>query len=205
MNYTTLASKEVIERTVKSLSEKHMKTYVVKDGKEALENIKTLIPKGASLMNGSSRTLEQIGFVEYLKSEQHGWNNLHKAIVEQKDPVKQAILRKQSVLSDYYIGSAHALTEEGTLVIASNTGSQLPHIVFTSQNIVFVISTKKIVPTTNDAMDRLYTHVVPLESERMMGVYGVPTAVNKILVFNNENPMMGRNVHVILVETDLGF
>ncbi|MEQ1500230.1 MAG: lactate utilization protein [Parcubacteria group bacterium] len=205
MNYETLANKDTVEKTINSLKERNIEAFVVNSGSEALEKIKELVSEGASIMNGASKTLEQIGFVDYLKSGEHKWNNLHEAILAENDKEKQAELRKKSVLSDYYLGSVHALAETGEIVIASNTGSQLPHIVFTSHDVIFVASTKKIVPTLTDAIDRLYKHVIPLEDERMMGVYHVHTSPNKILIINGENPMMGRKVRLILVNEDLGY
>jgi hypothetical protein len=156
-------------------------------------------------MNGSSITLEQIGFIDYLKSGKHGWNNLHEKILAEKDLTKQAVLRKQSVFSDYYLGSVHALIENGEFIIASNTGSQLPHIVFTSPNLIFIVSTKKIVSTYDMAIDRLEKFVVPLENNRMMKISGINTALNKIVWFKNENSILGRKVWMILVKEDLGF
>ena len=156
-------------------------------------------------MNGSSRTLEEIGFVDYLKSGQHGWNNLHATVLSEKDAATQMRLRKEAVLSDFYLGSVHAITEGGESVIASNSGSQLPHIVFTSPNVIFVVSVKKIVPTLADAMKRLEEHVVPLEDERLMQVYNAHTQISKIVIFKKENTRMGRRVHMILVEESLGF
>jgi hypothetical protein len=205
MNYTTLATKEIIEKTTKGLAEKNVEAIYVDTKAEALEKIKELIPEGASIMNGASVTLEQIGFVEYLKSGQHKWNNLHEAILAEKDPVKQAELRKTAVLSDYYLGSVHGLAETGEFVVASNTGSQLPHIVFTSPNLILVVSTKKISPTILEATQRLYEHVVPLEDNRMMGAYKMHTQVNKVFTFHGENPMYGRKIRVILVGEDLGY
>ena len=205
MDYKTLATKEVVEKTIKNLAERNVEGILVNTGAEALEKIKELIPEGASVMNGASRTLEQIGYIDVLKTKSHKWNNLHDAILEEKDPAKQAKLRKQSVLSDFYLGSVHAMSETGEFIIATNTGSQLPHIVFTSQNLIFVVSTKKIAPTLQDADQRLWKHVIPLEDERMMGVYNMHTVANKILIFKGENPMMGRKVRVIFVNEDLGF
>jgi hypothetical protein len=205
MNYNTLATKESVDKTVKALTSKNIDTIVLKNKAEALDVIEKLIPRGASVMDGASRTLEQIGFIDYLKSGKHGWNNLHEAIVAEKDPAKQAVLRKQAVTSDYYLGSVHALVQNGEFIIASNTGSQLPHIVFTSPNLIFVVSTKKIVPTFAEAMKRLEQYVVPLEDQNMRQKYGVGTSLNKIVIFKNENPMMGRKIHMILVQEDLGF
>jgi L-lactate utilization protein LutC len=205
MDYTKLASSEVVLKVVEALKGRNVEGIVVENKAMALEKIKELVPAGVSVMNGASVTLEQIGFVDYLKDGAHPWNNLHKAIVEEKDPAKQGALRKQALSSDYYLGSVHALAETGEFVIASNTGSQLPHIVFSSPNLVFVVSTKKIVPTLADAMDRLMKHVVPLEDVHMQEKYGFNTQVNKIVTFENENPMMGRKVRMILVNEDLGF
>lgn len=205
MNYNTLASTNSIQKTIAALKERGHLSELVATRAEALEKIKELVPQGASVMNGSSRTLEEIGFVDYLKEGKHGWNNLHEAILAEKDPTKQAALRKQAVLSDYYLGSVHALAETGEMLIASNSGSQLPHIVYTSQNLIFVVGAQKNVPTLADAFDRLEKHVVPLENERMQKAMGMGTYASKILVINKEQPFMGRKSHIILVNEKLGF
>jgi len=205
MDYTTLATKESVQKTIEALKTKGVEALYVEHAHEALSKIQEFIPHGASVMNGASRTLEQIGFVEYLKAGKHGWNNMHEAILAEKDPVKQAQLRKQAVLSDFYLGSVHALAESGEFIIASNSGSQLPHIVFTSPNLIFVVSAKKIVPTLSEAFNRLYKQVIPLEEARMQKAYGVGTVPNKIVIFNGENPKIGRNVRMIIIHEDLGF
>lgn len=204
-NYNTLATDEIIQTTIAGLKARNVEAIVVENGAAALEKIKELIPKDASVMNGASRTLEQLGFVEYLKANQHGWNNLHSAIVAETDQAKQAMLRKQAALSDFYLGSVHAIAQSGEFIIASNTGSQLSHIVSTSSNLIFVVGTQKIVPTLADTFKRLDEYVVPLEDKHMQELYGVGTAENKVVIFKNENPMMGRKVHLIFVKEVLGF
>ena len=96
-------------------------------------------------MTGSSTTLNEIGFVELLKSGNHPWNNLKDKIVSEKDPKKQAELRKKSVLANYFLGSVHAVTQSGEVITASNTGSQLAPYAFSSNNVVWVVGTQKIV------------------------------------------------------------
>ncbi len=203
--YEMLAAKESIEKVIKGLTDRHIEAIEVKNGAEALEKIKEFIPQGESVMKGASKTLEQIGYVDFLKSGTHGWNNLHETILAEKDRAKQSMLRKQATLSDFYLGSVHALAETGEFVIASNTGSQLPHIVFNSPNLIFVVSTKKIVPTLSDAMKRLEEHVVPQEDNNMRQKYNMGTQLNKVVLFKGENPMLGRKVRMILVNENLGF
>jgi L-lactate utilization protein LutB len=205
MNYSTPATPDSLQKTAEGLTARNIEPILVKTGADALAKIKELIPQGASVMNGASVSLEQIGFVDYLKEGAHGWNNLHAAIVAEKDPAKQKALRKQALSSDYYLGSVHALVENGQFLVASNTGSQLPHIVFSSTNLIFVVGAQKIVPTLDEAMKRLEEYVVPLEDKHMQDKYGVGTHVSKVVTFNWENPVMGRKVHMILVEEKLGF
>jgi L-lactate utilization protein LutC len=205
MTYDKLASKESLAKAIKSLNGNNFQTISVETKAEALEKIKSLIPAGASVMNGSSVTLNEIGFVDYLKAGAHGWNNLHKNILDEKDTAKQAELRKHSVVSDYYLGSVHALTEEGEMLIASNSGSQLPHLAFTSPNLILVVGTQKIVPNLAEAMNRLNDYTFPLEDARAKDLGWGGSLTAKLLILKKENPKMGRKVTVLLVNEKLGY
>lgn len=205
MQYNTLATEAVLDQAITSLRERGFLPEAVPSAAAALERIKALIPAGSSVMNGASRTLEQIGYIDYLKSGNHPWNNLHAGIFAESDPVKQGTLRKHATLSDFYVGSVHAVAATGELVIASNTGSQLPHIAFTSPNLIFVVGTNKIVPNLSEALARLEQHVVPLEDERMQQAYGMGTTLSKTLIFHRESPVIGRPVHILLIPEVLGF
>ena len=115
------------------------------------------------------------------------------------------MLRKQAVFSDYYLGSVHAIAETGQLVIASNSGSQLPHIVFTSPNLVFVVGAQKLVLNLDAALSRVREYVLPLEDKRMKDVGMGGSAISKLLIFEQEPVFMGRKVHVVFVNEKLGF
>src|ERR1039457_1560523 len=122
--FDELAGKEMVEKTEKTLTEHGFLPETVETGAEAFARIKELIPAGVTVMNGSSKTLEEIGYIDYLASGKHPWINPKDAILAEKDPEKQKMLRKKAVVSDWYLGSAHAITEDGQIVVASNTGSQ---------------------------------------------------------------------------------
>jgi L-lactate utilization protein LutB len=205
MDFKALASSQTIESTSAALKEHGFMPMRVHSKEEALAKIEEIIPEGASVMNGASETLREIGYIDLLKNRSHKWKNIHDAILEEKDKAKQALLRRQSVLSDYYVGSAHAITETGEIVIASNSGSQLAHLVYTSPNIVLVVGAQKITPTLAEAFRRIEEYVVPLEDARMKSVLGFGTMQTKTVVLHRENPMMGRKVYVIIVDQSLGF
>ncbi len=205
MNHSQLAQNETVERTASSLREKGYIVQRVDDENAALSIIKDTIPPGAAVMNGSSTTLEQIGYFSYLAAGNHGWRDLHALITGENDKEKRTALRREATSADFYLGSAHAVTENGELLIASNTGSQLPHLAFTSPNIILVVGIHKIVPTLADAMDRLEKYVLPLENKRSMKAYGAPSQLNKLLIFRGENQMLKRSIRIIFVNKPLGF
>lgn len=205
MTHDTLPSQETINKTIDSLSQRGYISEYVSTKNEALARINDLMPAGVSIMNGASRTLEQIGFIDQLKSGNHKWDNLHESILAEKDPVKNALLRKQSVLSDFYLGSAHAITENGEIVIASNSGSQLPHLVYTSQNIILIVGTQKITSDLSSALNRLEDYVFPLEDARMKEVGMGGSFISKLLILKKEQHFMGRKFHIIFVGEKLGF
>lgn len=205
MNYNTPADKNTIDQTIAAIQTKGMSASLIETELEALAMIKTLIPRGASVMNGSSTTLQQIGYMDYLAAGSHGWKDLHALITAENDAAKRAELRSNSVSSDFYLGSVHALTKNGEFIVASNTGSQLPHIAFTSPNLILVVGTQKIVPSLDVAITRLEEYVLPLENERSTKAYGVGSAINKLLIVKGENPMLKRKIHIILVNKSLGF
>lgn len=205
MTYDILPTEDVLTRTVTALAEHGVEAIVVNDRAEALAKVKELIPAGVSVNNGSSRTLEEIGYIDLLKEGTHGWNNLHDGIIAEKDPAKQAELRKHAVLSDYYVGSVHAISATGEMVVASASGSQLPHLVFTSQHLVLVAGTQKIAPSLDEALARLKEYVFPLEDARMKSTGAAGSLIAKILIMAHEPSFMGRTVKLVLVKEKLGF
>lgn len=204
MTYDTIPSAEVIEKTIVAVGARNVSVHLVETKAEALEKVKSLIPDGAEVMTGSSTTLQQIGFVDLLKSGNHSWKNLKEVIVAEKDPAKQTELRKLSVSADYFLGSVHAITEDGQTVTASASGSQLPSYVFTSDNVIWVAGAQKIVPTLESAFARIHDYVYPLEDARMKSVGMGGSVIAKMFIFERE-VMPNRHVHLVLVKEVLGF
>ena len=97
----------------------------------------------------------------------------------------------------------HAITEDGQLLIASASGSQIPPYSFTASHVVLVVGTHKIVKDLDDGLKRLYEYSLPLESERARKAYGVQgSSVNMVLLLERTRP--GR-VSIVLVGEELGF
>jgi hypothetical protein len=204
IGYQTLASKKVLDKAINALRDRGVKAEFLLDRAAALNRLRELIPKGASVMTGGSETLIQIGFINLLTSGDHPWKNLKDRILAEKDPAKQVMLRKQSVLSDYFLGSVHAVAQTGELVFASASGSQLPAYVFTGDNVIWVAGTQKLVPTLGEAIKRVREYVLPLEDARMKREGYPGSTIGKLLIFEREiDP--NRNLRLLLVGEKLGF
>ena len=204
MDFSVLANQASIDQVLGSVTQRGVTVEFVADKVAALAALKTYLPDGAEVMTGSSTTLDQIGFTDLLKSGNHPWKNLKAGIVAEPDTTKQAELRRRSILSQYFIGSVHALTEAGQTITASGSGSQLPAYAFSSPNLVWVVGAQKIVPSLEFGFQRLKEYVFPLEDKRMKSVGFPGSTIGKILIFEREI-VPTRKIHLILVNEALGF
>jgi hypothetical protein len=103
---------------------------------------------------------------------------------------------------NYALGSVHAVTHDGILVIASASGSQLASYAWGAANVIFVVGAQKLVPNLEAARERIYQHSLKLEDARAIAAYGQNSFVGKILEIHQELP--GR-IHIVLVRQVVGF
>jgi hypothetical protein len=206
-DYMTPASEETVRRVMLALPGRGIQAELLDDRAAALARLRELIPPGAGLSFGSSMTLRQIGFEPLILSGNHPWRNLKGEMLAEKDPARQSELRRQLALADWFLGSVHAITLAGQLLVASNTGSQLPAYSFTARNIVWVAGTQKIVPTVEDGFRRIREHCAPLVEKQGLDESGRAGfgRIGKMLLFENENPLLKRTVRLLLVNEVLGY
>ena len=203
MGWDELASSDAVARTMASLKSRNFDVEVLKNRGEVMRRITELIPNGAEIMMGSSNILSEIGFLDLVKNGREGWRNLKDTLSGVTEPLKRYELRAKSSIAQFYLGSVHAVAETGEVVVASNTGSQLPGYVYKSPNVIWVVGTQKIVPNLDMALRRVWEYCLPLE-DRSMKAAGQPGSnVGKLLIFEREvNPL--RKVKMLLVEENLG-
>ncbi len=202
MAWDTLASEKSIQKTIEALKVNGISALVVENGEEAKEKVLELIPKSAQVMTMSSVTLEKIGLTKEL-NESAKYDSVKKKLASLDRNTQGAEMRKLGAAPDYAIGSVHAVTENGEVIIASNSGSQLPAYVFGAGKVIWVVSTKKIVKNKEEGMKRIEDYSLPLESERAKKAYGMGSNISKVLIVNRE--FMKERITLILVKEDLGF
>lgn len=204
--YTKAAPTSRVAAAKAGLEANGFKVHHVKSRGEAFDTVKSLIPAGASVNNAHSTSLEEIGFVTYLKG-QTPWNNVHAQILAESDPAKQAELRRTiGTTVDYYLTSMSAVTEDGKLAHADLSGSKVGGVAFAAANVIVLVGANKIVKDEEEAWTRTNEFALAAESARARDAYGVPaSAIVHYEVISRANPMNPGRIQVVLVDDILGF
>lgn len=201
--FNQAADNSVVERVAVSMKERGFDVIIAADKNEALEMAKNLIPAEAEVMTGSSTTLNEIGFMDWIAKEEDGRVNLQAKVWGENDEEKRAILRREAVAANYYVASVNAVTEDGILVAVDATGSRVSAMPFAAGKLILVVGAQKITKNLEEAMTRIREHVFPLENERAQKAYGMGSTFGKWVIIEKE--VAPKRITVILVNEKLGF
>ena len=192
-----------IDEAVGNLEEHGFDVVVVDSADEARDELIDRIPTGASVMDGHSTTLEEIGFMGHLMEGDHGWENLHEEVFAIADDAERLRARREAQAADYFVGSVNAIARTGELVAADASGSRVGAYPFAASNLLLVAGTNKIVSDLDAALDRVEKVAYPLEDARARDAYGAGSVVAKQLIFRRETEE-GRTT-LVLVRESLGY
>lgn len=200
--WETLASDASIKRAADALKANGIDVIVIESGAEAAKKVFELLPKGAEVMNMTSETLDVIGVSKEIM-ESGRFNSVRKKLMSMDANTRVSELRKLGAAPDWAVGSVHAVTEDGKIVVASATGSQLPAYAYGAGKVIWVVGTQKLVKNLDEAMKRLSEYTFPLEDARARQVYGMGSSISKLLIINKE--FAPGRITLILVKEKLGF
>jgi len=191
-----------LERAAAALTARNFAVEILDDAVAARIRIKDLIPEGASVFTGASETLRLSGIEEDI-SKSGRYDDIRSRGQTMDRATQLGEIWRLMSAPDVIVGSVAAVTETGSLVIASASGSQLPGYAGGSLRAIWVIGAQKVVPDLATALRRIEDHCFPLENDRAMKVYGGPSAINRVLILNAE-PHPGRGT-VLLLREAIGF
>ena len=200
--FSHLASDERIMSAAEALERNGIKTFVVTSGAEARRLVNSLLVDEAEVFNNTSRTLEAIGVADDIERSGR-YQALRLRLYQMDREMQRREMRTLAAAPEYVVGSAHAVTEGGSLLIASASGSQLGPLSSGAEHVILVIGGQKIVADLDTGLRRIYEYCFPLEDDRARRVYGVPSGVNNILIINRV--LAPDRVTAILVKERLGF
>ena len=200
--FTDPAPAQRLEQAATALAAKNFAVEILDDAAAARTRIKDLIPEGASVFTGASETLRLSGIEEDINNSGR-YDALRSRGTTMDRATQMDEIRRMLASPDVIVGSVAAVTETGSLVVASASGSQLTGYAGGSARAIWVVGAQKVVPDLSTALRRVEDHCLPLENDRAMRVYGQPSAVNRVLILNAE-PHPGRGI-VLLLREAIGF
>ena len=201
-NFGKLANEKIIEKTKVALEKNGITVFIAETGEEAKKKVLEIIPEGAEVMNMTSMTHQAISTAKEI-NESGRFNSIRNKLNQMDMKTQWPEMRRLGAVQEWAIGSVHAVTEEGQLMVASRSGSQLPAYAYGAAHVIWVIGAQKIIKNLEEGLKRIYEYSFPLEDERARKAYGAGSGVNKILIINKE-ATPGR-LFAILVKEKLGF
>jgi LUD domain len=191
-----------LERAAAALTAHGFTVEILDDAATARTRIKDLIPEGASVFTGASETLRLSGIDDDINASGRYDAVRSRGLALDRATQMAEIWRLMSA-PDVIVGSVHAVTETGSLVVASASGSQLPGYAGGAARAIWIVGAQKVVPDLSTALRRVEDHCLPLESARAQAAYGQPSAINRLLILNAElEPGRGT---VLLLREAIGF
>ncbi len=200
--FARLASDEQIERAAKALEANGIHTLIAANGEEAKRMFFELVPQGSEVFLGASVTLETLGIQPEVDKSGH-YDALRPKIFAMNRETQGREIRKLGASPEFAAGSVHAVTEDGHVLIASKTGSQLGPYASGAGKVIWVAGTQKIVKDVNEGLRRIREYCLPLEEVHMQQLYKMGTSVNKILIVNQE--FRPGRATLIFVKEKVGF
>ncbi|GHO98786.1 hypothetical protein KSF_088340 [Reticulibacter mediterranei] len=200
--FARLASDEDITTVVAALTAKGIAAEVFENRAEVRIRMLDLLPEGAEVYTALSQTLEVLGLHEEINTSSRYISLRSQVEKLGREGRMSRTGRKLMASPEYVIGSVHAITHQGQVLIASGSGSQLAGYTFGASHVIWVVGAQKIVRDLDEGLRRIWEYSYPLENERMQTRYGMDSFPAKILLVEGEMP--GR-ISVLLVKEALGF
>ncbi len=202
LDFAELAGEEQIQRAAEALEAHSIHTLVASNAEEARRLFFELVPDGSEVFLGASKTLQDLGITAEIDKSGR-FNALRPKMFAMNRETQGKEIRKLGASPDIAAGSVQAVTEDGQVLIASNTGSQIGPYAAGAGKVIWVVGAQKIVRDLDEGMRRIDEYCLPLEDERMRQAVKVGTHLRKILIVKEE--MRPDRTTLIIVKEKLGF
>ncbi|WP_051796995.1 LUD domain-containing protein [Catenuloplanes japonicus] len=198
--FTVLPDDDTISATVAALEAHGFGVEVVDDLEAARKAVLARIPHGARVWRNQSITLDEIGVSADVDAAGGPYESVRLQVTAENYASRQ--MKELAAAPDYALGSVHAVTTDGELLIGSASGSQFATLAWGADRVVLVAGLHKVVPDLPTAHRRVREHSLPLEDRRAREAYGQNSRLNKVMEIYGEMP--GR-IHLVLIRQIVGF
>src|SRR6266699_1318317 len=200
-DFASPAPEETLQRVAERMRERNIEVVVVDDGDQARKVVLERLPEGAEVHSGKSKTLQDAGIFDAVHDASR-YDALRPRIFKMDRQTQAREIRKLISGPDFMLGSVNAVTEDGVLVAASASASQLGPYASTAGKVILVVDSQKIVPDLERALSRISDYVLPWEDAQVRKVMNIGSFVGKILLVERE--WVDGRMTVILVRQPIG-
>jgi hypothetical protein len=191
-----------VERAAAALEANGINVLRAADAAEAKRIVLDLIPEGSRVHHGASVSLDESGITHEIETSDR-FEDIRSRTFSMDRETQADEIRRLGAAPDFMLGSVHAVTETGSLITASMSGSQLGPYSSGAGRVILVVGTQKIVSDVEEGLHRVEKHSFPLEDARAQAAYGIRSAINKVLIINRE--ITPDRITVVFVDEVLGF
>lgn len=200
-DFVTPASETILQQVARRIRERNIEVLIVKNGEEARQVVLDRLPKGAEVHSGKSKTLQDSGIFDAIQDPDQ-YNALRNQFLKMDRKTQGREIRKLIAAPDFMLGSVQAITEDGILVVASATASQIGPYANTAGKVILVVGSQKIVPDIETAFRRIREYVLPWEDAQVQKAANIGTFIGKILIIERE--WISDRLTIILVRQPIG-
>lgn len=189
-----------LDRAGAALRDNGFVVHLVDTAEEARKLVADLLPRDQGVFTASSETLRLCGIAADV-DESGEFLSVRTQVGDLAGDTDAQI--RLGATPDVVVGSVHAVTEDGHLVVASASGSQLGPYAAGAKKAIWVVGAQKVVPDLETGLRRVRSYSLPRESRRLHELYGQPSFIGKILIVERE--AFPERSTVVLVRETIGF
>lgn len=203
---------ERIQRTMDNLRLNKMEPYYAENSAQACDIVRRLVKDDKLITSGGSMTLKECGVIDMLGSE-FGGAYLDRSAGKDRDAVEE-IMRKAFV-SDTFLASTNALTEDGELYNVDGNGNRVSAMIYGPKQVIIIAGVNKIVKDLSEAKERVEKIAAPKNTVRLerstpcvkTGVCGHCRSEDRICCsyVTLAQQRVPDRIKVIIVNEDLGY
>ncbi len=150
------------QRLIENFRSNHINVEVFDSLEDAKERILDVIPASLAIGIGNSITLKKMNLSKILNDR--GNIVYDKTLAKTSDESK--ILKKKSLLADWYISGTNAISTDGHIVNIDHSGNRVAAMLYGPDHVIIVVGINKIVGSLDEAINRAKNIAAPLNAKR---------------------------------------
>ncbi|MCF8002505.1 MAG: lactate utilization protein [Halanaerobiales bacterium] len=151
-----------IEYIIKKFEKRNIQASYFENLLETKNKILNMIPMQSSIGIGNSKTLKKMEISKELS--ERGNQVLDKTKAKTKEEV--LMLKRKSLLTDWYITGTNAISMEGHIVNIDHSGNRVAAMLYGPKKVIIVVGINKITKTLEKAVNRIKNIAAPLNAKR---------------------------------------